>query len=95
MVEFKVLEKNLPRIDASEKVTGRAVYDGFPVSRRAAAQEAPARVTPIDDVRGSATYRKSIVEARTQRTLERAIEMARGQDLPYETQRSLAVQTAF
>ncbi len=26
MVDFKVLEKNLPRIDASEKVTGRAVY---------------------------------------------------------------------
>ena len=61
----------------------------------AAAQEAQARITPIDDVRGSATYRKSIVEALTQRTLERAIEMARGQDLPYETQRRLAVQTAF
>ena len=61
----------------------------------AAAREAQARITPIDDVRGSATYRKSIVEALTQRTLERAIEMARGQDLPYETQRRLAVQTAF
>ena len=61
----------------------------------AAAQEAQTRVTPIDDVRGSAAYRKSIVEALTQRTLERAIEMAQGQDLPYATQRSLAVQTAF
>jgi hypothetical protein len=46
-------------------------------------------------VRGSATYRKSIVEALTQRTLERAIEMAQGQELPYATQRSLAVQAAF
>ncbi len=61
----------------------------------AAAREAQARVTPIDDVRGSATYRKSIVEALTQRTLERSIEMARGQELPYAAQRSLAVQTAF
>ena len=26
MVEFKVLERNLPRIDGNEKVTGRAVY---------------------------------------------------------------------
>ena len=61
----------------------------------AAAQEAEARVTPIDDARGSAAYRKSIVGALTQRTLERAIEMARGQDIPYAVQRSLAVQTAF
>ncbi len=61
----------------------------------AAAREAQARVTPIDDLRGSATYRKSIVEALTQRTLGRAIEMAQGQELPYAAQRSLAVQTAF
>ena len=26
MVDFKVLEQNLPRIDARDKVTGRAVY---------------------------------------------------------------------
>ena len=28
MVDFKVLEKNLPRIDARDKVTGRAIYAG-------------------------------------------------------------------
>ena len=60
-----------------------------------AASQAEASVTPIDDIRGSAGYRKSIVGALTKRTLERAIEMAQGNEISYQLQRNLAVQTAF
>lgn len=59
------------------------------------ARQAEASVTPIDDVRGSAAYRKSIVGALTKRTLERAIEMAQGYEMSYQLQRNLAVQAAF
>ena len=61
----------------------------------AAAQEAQDRVTPIDDVRGSASYRKAITGVLTQRTLERAIGMARGEPASFQVLRGLAVQTAF
>ena len=60
-----------------------------------AARLAVASVTPIDDVRGSAAYRKSIVGALTKRTLDRAIEIARGNHVPYRLQRNLAVQAEF
>ena len=60
-----------------------------------AASQAEASVTPIDDIRGSAGYRQSIVGALTKRTLERAIEMAQGNEISYQLQRNLAVQTAF
>ena len=59
------------------------------------AQEAQRLARPIDDVRASAAYRKSVVGVLAQRTLERAVEMARGADLPFEAQRRLAVQAAF
>jgi carbon-monoxide dehydrogenase medium subunit len=59
-----------------------------------AAREAQA--TPIDDVRATAAYRKAIVGVLTQRTLERAVEMARAvAPIPFEVQRRLAIQTAF
>ena len=50
---------------------------------------------PIDDVRGSAGYRKSMVEALTRRTLQHAVRLAGGQRTTFEEQRRLAVQTAF
>ena len=61
----------------------------------AAAQEAQRLATPIDDVRATGAYRKSVVEVLAQRTLDKSIEMARGGDVPFEVQRRLAIQTAF
>ncbi|MEK7814603.1 MAG: xanthine dehydrogenase family protein subunit M [Chloroflexota bacterium] len=77
---------------AEEVLRGQAITDGLV---QAAAQEAQDRATPIDDVRGSAAYRKAMVAVLTQRTLEGAISMARGTPMPFELQRSLAVQVAF
>ena len=54
MVDFKVLEKNLPRIDANEKVTGRAVYaadvylPGMLMCKLLPSTRAHARIVGID-----------------------------------------------
>jgi carbon-monoxide dehydrogenase medium subunit len=77
---------------AEEVLRGQTITDGL---IQAAAREAQDRATPIDDVRGSAAYRKAMVGVLTQRTLEKAIDMARGSPMPFELQRSLAVQIAF
>lgn len=77
---------------AEERLRGQAIT---PELVEAAAQEAQNRAIPIDDVRGSATYRKEIVGVLTQRTLERAIDMARGVPMPFELQRDLAVEAVF
>lgn len=61
----------------------------------AVAQEAQNSATPIDDIRSTGVYRKSIVGALTLRTLENAIAMARKTPMTFEVQRRLAVQTAF
>ena len=61
----------------------------------AVAAEAQKIATPIDDVRGSASYRSAVVGALTRRTLERAAQMVGSGALPFEEQRRLAVQTAF
>jgi CO/xanthine dehydrogenase FAD-binding subunit len=61
----------------------------------AAAQEAQSQATPIDDVRATAVYRKAIVGVLAQRTLERAVDMARAAPVPFETQRRLAIQMAL
>ena len=60
-----------------------------------AAQAAKTDAKPIDDVRGTAEHRQDMVEVLTQRTLERALDMARGNPMPFEMQRDLAVQVAF
>ncbi|MCH8349273.1 MAG: xanthine dehydrogenase family protein subunit M [Chloroflexi bacterium] len=77
---------------AEEMLRGRAIT---PELIGAAAAEAESRVTPIDDLRGSALHRKSMVRVLTQRTLERAVDMARKVPMPFELQRSLAVQAVF
>jgi carbon-monoxide dehydrogenase medium subunit len=77
---------------AEERLRGQAIT---PELVEAAAQEAQNRAIPIDDVRGSARYRKEIVGVLTQRTLERAIDMARGVPMPFELQRNLAVEAVF
>ena len=60
-----------------------------------AADQARQTATPIDDVRGSAAYRKDMVAALTLRTLQYAQKLASGERLSFEEQRRLAVQTAF
>ena len=79
-------------LSAEDILRGQAIS---PELVEAAAQEAQARIIPIDDVRGSAAYRKAIVGVLTQRTLERAVGMARGEGASFQVLRSLAVQTTF
>ena len=67
----------------------------MPELLRAVAQEAQNIAKPIDDVRATGAYRKAVVGALVQRTLEKSIEMARGGEIPFEAQRRLAIQTAF
>lgn len=62
---------------------------------RQAAREAQGAAQPIGDIRGSAEHRKAMVEVLTQRTLETALEIARGASVPFERQRDLAVQHVF
>jgi len=59
------------------------------------AQEAQNIAKPIDDVRATGAYRKAVVRALVQRTLEKSIEMAQGTEIPFEVQRRLAIQIAF
>ena len=60
-----------------------------------AALEAERAATPIDDVRGTADYRKAMVGALTQRTLRHSMRIASGGRTSFEEQRRLAVQIAF
>ena len=64
-------------------------------SLREAANEAMAQASPIDDVRGTARYRREMVEVLTRRTLEHAAAAATGAPLAYEDHRRYAIQTAF
>lgn len=61
----------------------------------AAAEEAQRVATPIDDVRATGNYRRSIVAVLTRRTLQHAAAIAGGADTSFDSQRRLAIQTAF
>ena len=60
-----------------------------------ASRAAAAESRPIDDIRGSASHRRAIVESLTRRTLQYAIQMARRTEIPFEVQRDLAVGARF
>ena len=64
-------------------------------SFQGAAAAAMAQAAPIDDVRGTAGYRRQMVGVLTRRTLEQATAAASGNPLPYEDHRRLAIQAAF
>ena len=59
-----------------------------------ASDQAVSQASPIDDVRGTARYRREMVGVLTLRTLERAAEAATGTPLAYEDHRRLAIQMA-
>ena len=65
---------------AEDMLRGRPIT---PELIEAAAREAQDRATPIDDIRGSASHRKTIVGVLTKRTLEHAVEMARQGSMPF------------
>ena len=77
---------------AEELLKGRPVDAE---SLREVANAAMAKATPIDDVRGTARYRREMVGVLTRRTLEHAAAAATGAPLPYEDHRRYAIQTAF
>jgi carbon-monoxide dehydrogenase medium subunit len=60
-----------------------------------AAQAAVAAASPIDDIRGTAAHRRAIIAPLAQRTLRYAVQMAQGAEVPFETQRGLAVEAVF
>jgi carbon-monoxide dehydrogenase medium subunit len=59
------------------------------------AREAMQEAMPIDDIRGTARHRRTIVEALVGRTLRSALQMAQGADVPFQSQRALAVEARF
>lgn len=63
-------------------------------SLQEAANEAMAQASPIDDVRGTARYRREMVGVLTRRTLEHAAATATGVPLAYEDHRRYAIQVA-
>jgi carbon-monoxide dehydrogenase medium subunit len=77
---------------AEEVLRGQTIT---PELLREAAQLAQSCASPIDDVRGTATHRRAMVGVLAQRTLEQAASMARTGAIPFQSQRSLAVEAAF
>ena len=62
---------------------------------QAAADQAMSQASPIDDVRGTAGYRRQMIGVLTRRTLEHSLSSAAGTRLPYEDHRRFAIQAAF
>jgi carbon-monoxide dehydrogenase medium subunit len=63
-----------------------------PMLIQQAARAAMEEARPIDDIRGTARHRQAIVEALAGRTLRSAKQMAQGTNLPFRTQRALAIE---
>ena len=76
---------------AEDMLRGRTLG---PELLQVAAEQAMSQASPIDDVRGTASYRREMVGVLTRRTLERAAEAAMGSALAYEDHRRLAIQVA-
>ena len=77
--------------DAEDLLRGRTLDAEL---LQAAADAAMAQATPIDDVRGTAQYRRQMVGVLARRTLERSAEAAAGAPIAYEDHRRLAIQMA-
>ncbi len=60
-----------------------------------AAEQAMAEAAPIDDVRGTAGYRRAMVGVLARRTLEQSTSAATGDILGYEDHRRFAIQGTF
>jgi carbon-monoxide dehydrogenase medium subunit len=60
-----------------------------------AAEAAVQEASPIDDIRGTAHYRRSVIAPLVRRTLHYAVQMAQGTSFPFPTQRGLAVEAIF
>jgi len=75
-----------------------AVLRGHPVDAERIHQAAQAAVQaahPLDDIRGSAAHRRTVVVPLVQRTLHYAVQMAQGTHFPFQMQRGLAVEAVF
>jgi carbon-monoxide dehydrogenase medium subunit len=75
--------------------SAEALVRGRPLDAEAIQQAARAAVEdarPIDDIRGTAGYRRALVEALVGRTLRAAVQMAQGTSISFHTQRALAVE---
>ena len=59
------------------------------------AQAATQAARPLDDIRGSAAHRRAVIAPLVQRTLHYAVQMARGEQVPFQMQRGLAVEAIF
>ena len=77
---------------AEDMLRGEALGDDV---LQAAANHAMSQVSPIDDVRGTARYRREMVGVLTRRALEQATVAATGTPLAYEDHRRFAIQVAF
>jgi carbon-monoxide dehydrogenase medium subunit len=78
--------------------SAEALLTGQPLDAERVERAARAAVEdahPIDDIRGTAYHRRTLIAPLVRRTLHYAVQMALGTNLPFQTQRSLAVGAIF